>query len=539
MNNMRNKILSLLVVLLTVATGTTRAYEVQIGTETQVATGYFPFYTLYNYGIGESLFLASELTSAGMGAGPITSFSWYATNAPGYAQNGLSIWVANVTDEVLTGTSHVTTDMTLVYTGGMTPEIGWNEFVFNEGDFSWDGTSNLLIYFQRNNGNWNSSVGWQATDTGLNLMSYKFQDGGAFDTTVSIGMGTSTIRPNIIIKGESGGPAVTYNDSKTEATFAMPTYDATATYQVMRDMSVQMPVTVGDGTEDYRIRLTKVGNSYQVADMTPEQFMALVKVHDAIEDKDLVFYGDGAVCQVSIYAIDEEGQPAAEPTSYASLVPGRYVAQAAALDTYYDGKTALSNTFELYQGYEIKVPAGEFVSFYKDEAVRIEDEDAELYTVSSVSEDKAVLSQAVDAMPKNTPMLVYNKGDKTRTIVLIPCNDPDLALTVAPEFKGTLEATTIAASTDAVNNYALNGKQFVWVKNALAIAANKCWLEISVTDVTASALDIVFGNATGITTVNSANDTNGDWYDLNGRKLQAKPTQKGLYIQNGKKVVVK
>jgi hypothetical protein len=30
-----------------------------------------------------------------------------------------------------------------------------------------------------------------------------------------------------------------------------------------------------------------------------------------------------------------------------------------------------------------------------------------------------------------------------------------------------------------------------------------------------------------------------NWYDLNGRKLQGKPTRKGVYIQNGQKVVVK
>ena len=29
------------------------------------------------------------------------------------------------------------------------------------------------------------------------------------------------------------------------------------------------------------------------------------------------------------------------------------------------------------------------------------------------------------------------------------------------------------------------------------------------------------------------------WYDLSGRKLNAKPTQKGLYIHNGRKVVIK
>lgn len=36
----------------------------------------------------------------------------------------------------------------------------------------------------------------------------------------------------------------------------------------------------------------------------------------------------------------------------------------------------------------------------------------------------------------------------------------------------------------------------------------------------------------------AANGT-GDWYSLDGRKLSAKPTQKGVYIQNGKKIVIK
>ena len=32
---------------------------------------------------------------------------------------------------------------------------------------------------------------------------------------------------------------------------------------------------------------------------------------------------------------------------------------------------------------------------------------------------------------------------------------------------------------------------------------------------------------------------NDNWYSLDGRKLQGKPTQKGVYINNGVKVVVK
>jgi hypothetical protein len=44
---------------------------------------------------------------------------------------------------------------------------------------------------------------------------------------------------------------------------------------------------------------------------------------------------------------------------------------------------------------------------------------------------------------------------------------------------------------------------------------------------------------TGIKNLTNAAQAQGAWYDLNGRKLQSAPTQKGIYITNGKKVVVK
>jgi hypothetical protein len=174
-------------------------FEVQIGTGTST-TGYFPFYTLYNYSISENLFLASELEAAGVTTAPMSSLSWYATNAPGYEQQGISIWMANVSDEELTTTSHTVGGMTLVYTGAMTPEIGWNEFVFNQGNFAWDGSSNVLIFCQRNNGAWNSTVNWQAGNVDFNAMTYLYQDSAAYDVTVANTMYTSANRPNIIMK---------------------------------------------------------------------------------------------------------------------------------------------------------------------------------------------------------------------------------------------------------------------------------------------------------------------------------------------------
>ena len=48
-------------------------------------------------------------------------------------------------------------------------------------------------------------------------------------------------------------------------------------------------------------------------------------------------------------------------------------------------------------------------------------------------------------------------------------------------------------------------------------------------------------NATGILTTNFTNSTNSDneWYSLDGCRLNGKPTAKGIYINNGRKVVIK
>jgi hypothetical protein len=103
-------------------------FEAQIGDGTSTLT-YFPFHTLWNYSLAENLFLASELNEAGVTTAPMTSLSWYvssmSTTTP---QNNISIWMANVSDEALTTTSHTTAGMTLVYTGSnVLPVAGqWN-----------------------------------------------------------------------------------------------------------------------------------------------------------------------------------------------------------------------------------------------------------------------------------------------------------------------------------------------------------------------------------------------------------------------------
>ena len=183
------------------------AFEAMIGDETSTNTStYFPFHTMWNYSLGENLFLASELNEAGVTSAPMTSLSWYVSSTTCTTpQNNISIWMANVSDSELTATSHTTAGMTLVYTGSnILPVAGqWNEFEFNAGNFSWDGHSNILILCQRQNGSWQGSVSWQTHNPGFTAMAYDYDDYEVYDATTSTySMYTSaTNRANIIFKG--------------------------------------------------------------------------------------------------------------------------------------------------------------------------------------------------------------------------------------------------------------------------------------------------------------------------------------------------
>ena len=185
--------------------GGANPFEAMIGDETSTnSASVMPFNTYYKYSISEALFRANELAQAGVTTAPMTSLSWEAievtTNQP---QNNISIWMANVPDTQLTNTSHIATNMTLVYTGNIgVPPLGWNEFVFNEGSFAWDGTSNVLVLCQRNNGQWNGTVNWRSHNPGFYGMTNKSQDYTPYDVmtqTYDVAR-INTSRPNTLFK---------------------------------------------------------------------------------------------------------------------------------------------------------------------------------------------------------------------------------------------------------------------------------------------------------------------------------------------------
>jgi hypothetical protein len=453
---------------------------------------------------------------------------------------------------------------TLTFFGGSVTAVGGNGGDGGNGGNGGEGGEGTVNgsngYASMNEGEPGSNGNAFASAPTIQATTYTMTDGTYVDITVATGKKSvilsaadayDTNDPNDMPPVEVTTNAASEGATFTEATFAMPDYDATVGYDIVRDLAQQTSVNLIIGTGDAatpvtaatRLRIQKVNNVYAPVSALSCTFT------DAIENKTILptdfddakltplFYKQGENDAWTL--VTDINTTTKLPNN---LQPGQVycITLKAADGSYYDGETPQSFTVTLFEGYEVTVPAGEYITYYRDEPLYADPETstaAQLYTISSVSDSKAVLSSAIETAPKNTPLLVYNSGDEAKTFLLIPANaEPNLQLTVYSGFQGTLEATQIAASTASQSNYALNGTAFVWVKNAVEIAANKAWLSIPMS--TARSISLVFDDATGVRPIDNGQLTIDNWYDLSGRKV-ATPTKKGIYVKNGKKVVVK
>ena len=190
----------------------------------------------------------------------------------------------------------------------------------------------------------------------------------------------------------------------------------------------------------------------------------------------------------------------------------------------------------------ITIPAKSYMSCMDADKRQIEAavSGVALYTVRSVSDTEVMLTSALGVVDAEMPFIIYNDNDEEKTFSLVvSSSDADNVTYDSNHFKGTLTAKTFsAADMQEKDHYVLDGHKFVWVKDAGTLAAGKCWIELPKSaSSNARALNIVFEHeTTAISTIEAAAE-NGVYYTIDGRRV-AQPT-KGIYIVNGKKVVVK
>ena len=110
------------------------------------------------------------------------------------------------------------------------------------------------------------------------------------------------------------------------------------------------------------------------------------------------------------------------------------------------------------------------------------------------------------------------------------------------EFIGTYAPTALAK--DDVTNLYLGSNNTLYYPNVDGFKVNAFRAYFKVSDsLGAMGFNIIAdfgdGSTTRIQNIESTGSAADSWYTLNGVKLNGKPTQKGVFIHNGKKEIVK
>ena len=155
------------------------------------------------------------------------------------------------------------------------------------------------------------------------------------------------------------------------------------------------------------------------------------------------------------------------------------------------------------------------------------------YVATDASDGKVTLEE-VSAVPAGTPMMLIGTAETKYTVPFAvspsaPAENMFRAGDGTTAFKGT------------TYDYILYSDGLFYQIGSGRVAANKAYLhcDSDPNPTSAPGLSIIFGDgSTGINMVNGSElKVNGEYYNLNGQRV-AQPT-KGLYIVNGKKVVIK
>ena len=326
---------------------------------------------------------------------------------------------------------------------------------------------------------------------------------------------------------------VTINDAKTEDSFDMPTNDGTVTYELIRDMTVAVSAKVGDGTDGYRFSIyKKESGQYDLVDNAADDPVIMDNI-DAKNPAEVA----AKDYELQLQKLGDDGKTWTNTADYS---PGTFRLMVTGKEGY-DG-TIYTNTYVLYEQTSITFAKGYSTHYYTESLVLDEKQDGlKFYAVTAVTDEKVTLTEIeAKGIPAETPFIAYNAGAEavTAKMGLLKADD----VTSAEEFKGTAEDKTMAAQSGC---YVLrNGDTtptFRLVEGAGTLPAHRCWIELGTAAAGTRSLGFDFGDATGMSEALrvKSEESAGDWYDLQGRKLQGAPLRKGAYIHNGKTIIIK
>ena len=154
------------------------------------------------------------------------------------------------------------------------------------------------------------------------------------------------------------------------------------------------------------------------------------------------------------------------------------------------------------------------------------------YTVSNIGSANAVMIAPLNYVPAGQAVLIENSAKTASTVEAVTSLESCLLTTDESNLLGWIaEPTTVSAG----QGYTLYKDEFIKVSSG-TLPAGVAFLPAQ--GISASRLSIFIDETTGIDGTEITPSESGDLFNLKGQRVD-KPTVKGLYLRNGKKVVIK
>ena len=322
--------------------------------------------------------------------------------------------------------------------------------------------------------------------------------------------------------GQPQTPTVTVKDGETTLTLdeqysiVEPETGNTNAILATAEDAPYITLFSADAAENYYVgeRIIKFGIAPKQLEEDMVVLSATTLPYSGENQKPTVTVSDGEIMTADDYTITNEG----------GVDVGEYTVTVVAKNNY---TGTVEKTFEIVNR---TLEVGKDVSFVEGQkwaSYYTTTEDLELpdgvmaYIVTAVGSE-AVTVKAINYVPKNVPVLIEKESTATTENTSAEGN--------------LLQGTTSAADVTAVAGtvYVLYNNGFTRATSG-SIPAGRAYLVLAQA---AGARLSIFEETTGVKTATVVQQR-GEWYTLDGRKLQAQPTKKGMYIVNGQKVVIK
>ena len=341
--------------------------------------------------------------------------------------------------------------------------------------------------------------------------------------TITFANGTLTVNPKAATVTPKDGQGKTYGEDDATLTY-------TSTGLVNGDVFTgALSRAAGEDVGTYTITQGTIANdNYNITFTTGKTFKIDPKTVGITWGETLLTYSGTAQAPEATATGLEDGDDCHVIVTGAKTEVGTYTATASSLDNanYKLPATGLTTDYEIVDQLVLAFAADQqWATWYGVNNYQLP-AGMKAYKVTAVSDTKVTVD-AINYIPAKTGVLLYREATEATTA-------KSNAYTGATS---SITSLLKSGSPTPYKDYILHGNQFV-LSAVSEIGAHRCYLPATGASGSRS-LDIDTGDGTtGIYFGYQDASEYDRWYDLQGNRIE-KPQKKGLFILNGKKVVVK